>query len=264
MKRAWLTTLVLSVLPLGLASAQSLVSTGIIDGVVTDTNLVALAGSDVAIIRTTIHIVTGPNGRFRITGVPAGQYLLSVRKVGYDPMVKIVDVAADDTLRLSIFLDQSKNTLNTVVVKGESRSPRMAEFDQRRETGRGQFLTEQQIDKRNTPSATELIRTFTSVNVKMYAGAGGQMQYFAMSNRSNTTDVVKTRRGKVDETVQGCPMQVYIDNVAMPTPFSLDQLPAPRNLAGIELYPGPATVPPQFGGPDRRCGVILVWTKDGG
>ena len=90
------------------------------------------------------------------------------------------------------------------------------------------------------------------------------MQYFAMSARSGTTDEyrVRTPSGVREQTVQGCPMQVYIDAVAMPTPFSLDLLPPPNNLAGIEMYTGPATTPLQFGGADRRCGVILVWTKD--
>ena len=60
----------------------------------------------------------------------------------------------------------------------------------------------------------------------------------------------------------GRPMQVYVDGVAMPTPFNLDELPSPKNLAGIEIYSGPATTPPQYGGVDRRCGVIVVWTKD--
>ena len=65
-----------------------------------------------------------------------------------------------------------------------------------------------------------------------------------------------------DETIKGCPMQVYVDGVAMPTPFNLDELPSPKNLAGIEIYSGPATTPSQYGGVDRRCGVIVVWTKD--
>jgi hypothetical protein len=248
------------------ALAQSRPATGMIDGIVTDTNLVALGTADVSIVSTAIRVATGANGRFRITAVPAGQYLLTVRKFGYHPMVKIVDVAAADTLRLSIFLNPAPAALDKVVVTGKSQSLRMAGFDKRRETEQGQFLTEEAIARRNTPSATELLRAFTSIDVKMYPGAGGQMQYFAMSRRSGLTDEYKLptrRKGQQEETVQGCPMQVYIDGVPMPTPFSLDLLPSPRNLAGIELYSGPATTPPQFGGADRRCGVILVWTKDG-
>ena len=36
-----------------------------------------------------------------------------------------------------------------------------------------------------------------------------------------------------------------------------------QQISGIEVYTGAATVPPQFGGVDRRCGVIAVWTRDG-
>lgn len=49
----------------------------------------------------------------------------------------------------------------------------------------------------------------------------------------------------------------------MPTPFNLELLPTPKTLAGIEVYAGPSTVPPQFSGMNRGCGVILVWTKGG-
>jgi len=59
-------------------------------------------------------------------------------------------------------------------------------------------------------------------------------------------------------------MQVYLDQVPLPSPFNLDLLPPPREIAGIEVYAGSATIPPQFNGMNRGCGVILVWTKDGG
>jgi hypothetical protein len=61
-----------------------------------------------------------------------------------------------------------------------------------------------------------------------------------------------------------CPMQVYLDQVPLPSPFNLDLLPPPKQIAGIEVYAGAATIPPQFSGMNRGCGVIMVWTKDGG
>ena len=60
-----------------------------------------------------------------------------------------------------------------------------------------------------------------------------------------------------------CPMQVVVDNVQMPSGFPMDLLPPPKMIAGIEVYSGAASAPMQFGGNDRRCGMILVWTKDG-
>ena len=260
-----MTAIAISALPIGMVLAQARPTLGLIDGIVTDTSLVPVAGADSSIQRTGIRVATTDNGRFRITAVPAGEYLLTIRKVGYEPVVRSIEVGTIDTLRLSITLERAQASLDTVVVRGKSQSPRMAAFDRRRELGRGQFLTQEDIAKRNVTFGTELMRTFTGVNVKMYPGAGGQMQYFAVSTRSGTTDQyrIMTRRGTQEQAMQGCPMQVYIDGVAMPTPFSLDELPSPRNIAGVELYSGPATTPVEFGGAERKCGVVAVWTRDG-
>ena len=57
--------------------------------------------------------------------------------------------------------------------------------------------------------------------------------------------------------------QVVLDGIILPRNFDLDLLPPPKQIAGIEVYTGAATIPPQFGGPDRRCGVVAVWTRDG-
>jgi hypothetical protein len=58
-------------------------------------------------------------------------------------------------------------------------------------------------------------------------------------------------------------MKVIVDDVQMPTPFDLTLLPSPHELAGIELYTGPATLPVRYNSLDARCGLILIWTKDG-
>src|SRR6478609_5534790 len=67
---------------------------GIIDGVVSDTGLVPLQAAFVSILGTNIRVGTGPNGRFRITQVPEGRYLVIVKRVGYRPASDVVDVAA--------------------------------------------------------------------------------------------------------------------------------------------------------------------------
>jgi hypothetical protein len=35
------------------------------------------------------------------------------------------------------------------------------------------------------------------------------------------------------------------------------------DIGAIEVYPGGATVPPQFGGRESACGVIAIWTRQG-
>ncbi len=235
-------------------SAQRTGRFGTIDGMVSDTNLVPLHGAFVSILGTAVRIGTGPNGRFRITRLPAGEYLLVVKRVGYRPVSGVIDVAASDTLRVSYTLAEvprEVTTLGPVVVTEPSNSERLAGFDSRRKLGVGQFLTLDQINKANTVYTTELMRKFTSVNVSP-DNSSVITQYYALSAREGG-----------NPSMGACPMQVYLDQVPLPTPFNLDLLPTPKDLYGIEVYAGAATIPPQFNGFNRGCGVILVWTKAG-
>jgi hypothetical protein len=225
---------------------------GTIDGIVTDTSLAPLQAAFVSILGTKIRVGTGPSGRFRITKIPVGQYLVIVKRVGYRPTSAVVDVSEADTLRLAYSLERvNSTTLETVVVTEKAPSARMLEFESRRKLGLGEFMTNEEIAQRNSVFATELFRKFLSVNVSP-SRTTSITQYFALSRREGG-----------NPTLGACPMQVYLDQVPLPNPFNLDLLPSPKEIVGIEVYPGSATIPPQFNGYNRGCGIILVWTKDG-
>jgi hypothetical protein len=224
---------------------------GTIDGVVSDTNLVPLHAAFISIVGTSLRIGTGPNGRFRITKLPAGQYLVIVKRVGYRPTSGVIEVPASDTLRLAYTLEPIVTTLAPVVVAEKPFSLRMGEFAARRRAGFGEFMTQEQIEAKNPVYATELFRNFSSINVSP-SRTSPLTQWYALS-----------RREGANPSVGACPMTVFLDNVPLPTPFNLDLLPPPKDIGGIEVYAGPSTVPPQFSGLDRSCGVILVWTRDG-
>jgi hypothetical protein len=113
-------------------------------------------------------------------------------------------------------------------------------------------MSADQIKARNSVFTTELMRAFKSVNVSP-SHANAITTYYALSAREGG-----------NPTVGACPMQVYLDQVPLPTPFNLDLLPPPNDLAGIEVYAGASTIPPEFNGYNRGCGLILVWTKEGG
>ena len=81
------------------AQASAPVNRGTIDGIVSDTNLTPLHAAFVSIVGTPLRVGTGPNGRFRITNIKPGQYLLIVKRVGYRPTSGVVDVPPSDTLR---------------------------------------------------------------------------------------------------------------------------------------------------------------------
>ncbi len=227
---------------------------GIIDGVVSDTLLRPLGAADVSVVGVGARVVTSDNGRFRFLQVPAGQYLLVVRRIGFAPTSGIIEVPPDDTLRLAYTLARTTNLMDTVRVRERRVSMRMLEFEQRRDQGIGQFITQEQIDRRGSRETSDFLRTLRGIDVsRITTGA------FA-----GTVALSKREGGSIGGDGSGaCSMQVFLDGIVLPRSFNLDLLPPPRQVAGIEVYSGAATVPAQFGGADRRCGVILVWTRDG-
>ena len=223
---------------------------GVIDGVVTDTSLRPLQGADVAVIGTSARLTTGANGRFRLFQIPPGQYLLVVRQIGYAPTSAIIDVAGEDTLRLSYTLERSVSVLDTVRVTGRRVTLRMLEFEKRRELGVGQFITQEQLERRGSMAISDFLRGLRGIEVSR------------LTNDAFAGTLALSRREGA--ALDGaCPMQVLLDGIVLPRNFNLDLLPTPKQVAGVEVYTGAATVPPQFGGVDRRCGLIAVWTRDG-
>ena len=141
-------------------------------------------------------------------------------------------------------------TLDTVVITEKRQSLRLMEFEYRRRLGIGEFMTQSQIDQRATIELKDLLQTFKTVNVSP-SYAKGMPEYYALSKRGGGA-------------LQGeCAMAVLVDGMRMPQPFDLNLMPPPKELAGIEVYGGSATVPAQYGGMNSGCGMVLVWTREG-
>lgn len=241
--------------PAGQAQTPVTKRLGEIDGVVSDTSLRPIALAEVSILRTDIRLQTNADGRFRFVDVPAGQYLIIVRRAGYRPVSGIVQVSPDETLRLSYLMEPVVTELGAVEVREDRVSLRMLEFEKRRRQGQGFFITQEQIERRNLPVSMEYLRHAPSITLTPSHNASGLSEYVAISKREGGTFL--------GQGAGACAMQVVVDNVPMPPRFPLEMLPPPRDLAGIEVYAGAASVPPQFSGIDRRCGMIVIWTRDG-
>ena len=80
----------------------------------------------------------------------------------------------------------------------------------------------EEIDKRNEVFLADLIRMVPSV---------------AIAERG--FKVAVNTRG-------GCAFQIVLDGFAISLTPNLRDLPSPKELAGIEIYSGPATVPVQY------------------
>ena len=246
---AWVVALLLALVLARVGAAQGAPATagrGVITGTVTDTSLRAIPGVDIQVIGTESRLTSDASGRFSILQVPPGEFLIWVRKLGYRPVSSLVHVEQGDTLRLAFTLEPTLTELNTVVVTEKARSPKMREFDERRKAGFGEFLDQAQIEKLNFPAMSAVIHTFKAVSFRS--------DRVAASSRS---------------PFPNCYMEVYVDGI--PRGAGLIDLPSPKEVAGVEVYAGPATTPlslPQGGRigmvGQKSCGVILIWTRDVG
>ena len=210
----------------------------VIDGAVSDTNLVPLGEATVAVLGSPLHVTTGSNGRFKITAVPAGHYLLTVHRVGYVPVAAAIQVGASDTLRLSFAMKRIATALDTVVISAKQVVTRIAEFEERRKLGFGTFITAEEIWQRNPVTLGEVLRDIPGIHI-----SSSVFHQVAQSTRSSK-----------------CPIQVVIDDVVLPPDTDLATLVPPSEVMGIEVYVGPATMPVRFKS-TNTCGAILIWTK---
>lgn len=222
--------------------------TAIIDGIVTDTNLVSLDNAIVSIFGSSVNVATGENGRFRIVGVQAGSYVVNVHRIGYVPLAVALSVAAGDTLRPSFTMRPMVTPLDTMVVSAKTPATSLSEFEERRKLGFGHFITAEEIERRNEVYVADLIRREPSIGIR----------------ETPFAQVAENIRGDASIfALRGCPFQIFLDDVALPSPVNLWTLPPPKDLAGVEIYSGAATIPLKYKVGTASCGVILFWTKRG-
>ena len=99
-------------------------TSGVIVGRTADeTNGEPLPGAYVVLLGTGIGTETDVEGTFSLTGLPPGLYTLSVSLLGFSPRVmEDVQVAANDTLRLSVRLRPSPIRMPAIVVSASKRA----------------------------------------------------------------------------------------------------------------------------------------------
>lgn len=226
---------------------------GVLDISVTDSLDRPIDRAEIKVVGTKAAAFTDRRGRFRFTDVPPDTRLLVVvRRIGFRPVSGLVEVARGDTARIAYTLVASARTLDTIRVVERRRSLRMQEFEQRRRQGLGEFLDADFITKRASTATLDVLRFTKTVNVQVVSRDGSVLaEHIALSRREGG-----------NPQYGACPMQIVVDNVPYPSATPLNLLPPPNEIAGIEIYGSGANAPLSFGGTDRRCGVIAIWTKD--
>jgi TonB family protein len=225
-------------------------TTGAVSGIVRGPGGVSIVGAEVVLTPapgpgggTVIarRVFTDDEGRFRVAGLPNGRTSVAVRRIGYRPSVRQVEVPVADALTLA--LEPVPQAMSTVVVRDRRMARHTgwaAQFYERRERGMGRYITKEDLDRRNAIRTTDVLRGVPGVQV-------------ASSIRGSA---IRMRGARCDPLI-------WIDGTpALAGYLDVDNF-QPNTLEGIEVYSGVSTVPVELRGPrgEEACGVIAIWSR---
>lgn len=204
-----------------------------------------LQGVRVRVEAISLDGVTGDGGRFSFGSVPPGPHAVEFSSLGYATRLDTITVVAGSTsdARVALAVDPVEMEPITVIV--ERREPLLEQqgFYERRRVTTGDFIDRETIEAQSPVLMTDLFRRLNGVQI--------------------VTGAVILTRGR-GELGGNCYPSVYVNGAIVHRGGSgaamLDQLLAPDQVAGIEVYHGGASVPVQYGGTGAACGVIVIWT----
>lgn len=183
---------------------------------------------------------TDSAGHFLVQHLTSRAVTIRIRAFGYAPKTVEIRIQADDgRAGIVIPLEAAPAKLAGVAVNEQGDDPdrRLAEFYTRKATNHfAHFVDGEEIDRRKPSFVSEALRAVPGVTLT----AGGRLG-----------NVLRLR---------GCAPLVWIDGVRMPG-AQLDELVAPGDVAGIEVYNSFAGIPSRYFDRSATCGTILVWIK---
>ena len=202
---------------------------------------------------------TDSAGIARLIDLPPGLHALSVRRLGLAPVQRQLRIAAGDNA-YTVRVTASALALEGVrIVGGEPVPARLDDFERRRLQGLpNAVVTRDAIDRVGPVQFSRLLRGMGGLRIADSLGST-----IAVSTRGGKPTPLPPGRGTGFAVVQ-CVLRVVLDGVLLPPLSNLDAI-VPREVHGVEVYYGPARLPPELAGlrTDNWCGVIAVWTRSG-
>ena len=189
---------------------------------------------------TAFATTTDSVGRFAFSDLDAGVFMIEIRAVGFAPGTWRAPLKPHQVLTYHFELERLPYELPEVVVKGKGPLSvrRFADFERRRQSGLGAFLTQERIERANTASLVDVLATVRGV------------KQVCVSNECIA---------KMVRSPPGCYPQYYLDGNESSSYFA--RLTPPQDVKGVEIYRGSSETPGEFQGSNSGCGVIAIWTK---
>jgi hypothetical protein len=217
-----------------------------------------VAAAQIRIMCTNHQALTDAQGRFFLTGVPAGEVKIETSHLRFGTRNQVAAIQGGETMEITIRLNTQAIVLEGVVVTAR---PNLGfeDFRRRMAEGRGRatFFDRQAIEARNASRVEQMLTEY---------GVVVDQSGVSMPRSASSFGV--------------CGPMVYIDGIAVTHPGTTGarggssgvspadardalRMVNPSNLEGIELYRSASQVPIELGGSNAGCGVIMLWTRRG-
>jgi hypothetical protein len=203
---------------------------------------------------------TDSSGRFALSwsGHPTTDVV--VRAVGMQSATLPGDEFATVPAAIAITMVPAATTLADVKVRAERKPQWLEDFEARRQSGLGSFVTRTEIEKRNPSQAYQMLFGVPGIQINTFDGRPRSLYPGTLGENGPC---------EVRYFVDGIP---FADPPAPPPPPGTPPkrppgplvLIPPTEIEAMEIYPRSVGVPPQFGGTQGACGTILIWTRRGG
>jgi hypothetical protein len=178
-------------------------------------------------------------GRFVVSNLTPGRHRVEVRAIGYRPHILDLMLLDGQILERQFAMVFTGDRLPDVSVEARNSKllSRFGEFERRRQSGMGAFITRDQIRARGYMNMGDALKTIKGVRVDCNA-----VECMIHMTRA----------------APGCGPTFYVDgrlarSFAESTPIN--------DVQGIEIYRGAAEMPGEFTGDGAMCGVIAIWTR---
>jgi len=245
---------VLGLTAIGPSAAQGQGDKATLAGAITDRSTGnPVRGAFVALLSDSSRFVRSDSaGLYSFPNLEPGVTRLVIRADSFPALGIVVELLAGQVLERPVRLDSTPSgrlaaaqSLPTVTVKADAPAEnyRLVAFEQRRRTGRGQYLTEDQIVQSGAYNVSEAVRAMRGVTYE----CGGSAEAGACHVRMSRAPMRCMPEWVVDEQVD--------NTFGSTTPI--------RDVVAIEVYTGPSDVPGEFAGRNAGCGVIVLWTRSG-
>jgi len=208
--------------------------------------------------------ISDERGEVTLAVAPGRRAVLDLRRIGY--AARTVDVpAGTEQATLRVTMQGAVRQLDTTRVVGDARSAMLSGFEGRRLRGAGSatYITREQIERQGAVRTIDVVRRAVGTRVIDSSGV-----LLVASSRGGKAVIgggaLGGKGGKSGPDLAPCVMRVAVDGMLREWGFSLDWID-PKEIHGVEVYPGPSTMPVEFSGlrKDAYCGLVMIWTRRG-